>query len=102
MKKLLLTSLALLLMATSAAAQAFPRAGVILLQDQPGGFLGVHEQLFAALGASGNYIEIRGKCLSACTLILAYQNGLARVSSFDAVLRRGHITTTRDLTSHVR
>jgi hypothetical protein len=60
-----------LLMATSAAAQA-PRAGVIVLQDQPGGFLPPHQRLFEVLEASGNDIEIRGKCPSACTFVLSY------------------------------
>ena len=66
-KKLLLTGIAAGLL----MAQA-PRAGVTVLQDQPGGFLDRYKRLFEALEASGNNVEIRGKCLSACTLVLSY------------------------------
>jgi hypothetical protein len=67
MKKLLLTSVAAALL----MAQA-PHAGVTVLQDQPGGFTSVYKRLFKAIEASGNNVEIRGKCLSACTLVLSY------------------------------
>ena len=67
MKKLLLAGVAAVLL----MAQA-PRAGVIVLQDQPGGFLDGYKRLFEAIEASGNNVEIRGKCLSACTLVLSY------------------------------
>jgi hypothetical protein len=52
-------------------AQA-PHAGVIVLQDQLGGFLPIYKRLFEVLEASGNNIEIRGKCISGCTLVLSY------------------------------
>lgn len=67
MKKLLLTSVAAALL----MAQA-PRAGVTVLQDQPGGLISVYKRLFEAIEASGNNVEIRGKCPSACTLVLSY------------------------------
>ena len=67
MKKLLLTGVAAALL----TAQA-PQAGVTVLQDQPGGFISGYKRLFEVLEASGNNIEIRGKCLSACTLVLSY------------------------------
>ena len=52
-------------------AQA-PHAGVTVLQDQPGGLISVYKRLFEAIEASGNNVEIRGKCPSACTLVLSY------------------------------
>jgi hypothetical protein len=67
MKKLFLTSVAAALL----MAQA-PRAGVIVLQDLPGGFTSGHKKFFEALEESGNNVEIRGKCTSACTLVLSY------------------------------
>jgi hypothetical protein len=70
-KKLFLTGVAALFLATGAAAQA-PRAGVIVLQDQPGGIIPLHKRLFEVLEASGNKIEIRGVCPPACTLVLSY------------------------------
>ena len=36
------------------------------------GHLDGYKRLFEALEASGNNVEIRGKCLSACTLVLSY------------------------------
>jgi hypothetical protein len=62
---------ALSALVSAATAQA-PRAGVIVLQDQPGGFFPLHQRLFEVLEASGNNIEIRGKCTSGCTLVTVY------------------------------
>src|SRR5262249_47953368 len=72
MKKLLLTSIAALSLFASAAVAQAPRAGVIVLQDQPGGMIPLHKRLFEVLEATGNNIEIRGVCPSACTLVLNY------------------------------
>ena len=67
MKKLLLTSVAAALL----MAQA-PRAGVIILQDQPGGFFPLHKRFFEVLESIGSIVEIRGRCFSGCTLVLSY------------------------------
>src|SRR5262245_3075311 len=67
MKKLLLTSVAAALL----MAQA-PRAGVIILQDQPGGFFPLHKRFFEVLESIGSIVEIRGRCFSGCTLGLSY------------------------------
>jgi hypothetical protein len=72
MKKFFLTGIAALFLTTGAAQAQAPRAGVIVLQDQSGGFISGYERLFEVLEASGNKIEIRGRCLSACTLVLTY------------------------------
>jgi hypothetical protein len=66
MKRIFLAGVAALLMAQA------PHAGVVVLQDQLGGFVPPYERLFEAIEASGNNVEIRGKCLSACTLVLSY------------------------------
>ena len=67
MRKVLLAGVAAGLL----MAQA-PHAGTIVLQDQSGGWPGGHRRLFEAIEASGSIVEIRGKCVSACTLILSY------------------------------
>jgi hypothetical protein len=74
-KKMLLAGVAVaapsVVSATAAAAQA-PRAGVTVLQNEPGGYLAIYQYRFETLAANGDSVEIRGKCLSACTLVLAY------------------------------
>jgi hypothetical protein len=70
--KLLLTGIAALSVFASAAMAQFPRAGVIVLQDQLGGIIPLYKRLFEVLEATGNNIEIRGVCASACTLVLSY------------------------------
>ena len=47
--------------ATPAAAQA-PRAGVTVLQNEPGGYLAIYQYRFETLAANGDSVEIRGKC----------------------------------------
>src|SRR5262249_15784674 len=49
MKKLLLTSIAALSLFASAAMAQFPRAGVIVLQDQLGGIIPLHKRLLKCL-----------------------------------------------------
>jgi len=43
-----------------------------VLYNEPGGVLGDHIKRWEALAASGNDVEIRGHCVSGCTLIMAY------------------------------
>jgi len=42
-----------------------------VLYNEPGGVLGDHIKRWEALAASGNDVEIRGHCVSGCTLIMA-------------------------------
>jgi hypothetical protein len=42
------------------------------LYDEKGGGIYEHRTRFQALANSGNQVEIRGRCQSACTLIMAY------------------------------
>ena len=42
-----------------------------VLDSEPGGNLRIHFDRFKMLKESGDDVEIRGKCLSACTLIIA-------------------------------
>ena len=43
-----------------------------VLQYEPGGIIGEHMQRWLDLAVSGNDVEIRGPCFSACTLIVGY------------------------------
>jgi hypothetical protein len=42
------------------------------LYFEPGGFLPDYEKRWKALAESGDTVEIRGYCNSACTMIMAY------------------------------
>ena len=67
MKKLLLTGIAALFLATGAA-----HAGTTVLYYEPGGDIIDHLRRWSELAASGDNVEIRGTCVSACTMIMAY------------------------------
>jgi hypothetical protein len=43
-----------------------------VLYHEPGGIIRDHAKRWQALGASGDDVEIRGPCVSACTLIMAF------------------------------
>jgi hypothetical protein len=43
-----------------------------VLHSDSGGNISIYFERFKALGASGDDVEIRGKCLSACTLITVF------------------------------
>jgi hypothetical protein len=43
-----------------------------VLSNDPGGYLRAHRHRWRELAQSGSYVEIRGACMSACTLIMAY------------------------------
>jgi hypothetical protein len=43
-----------------------------VLYQEPGGIIPDHVRRWQDLAASGDEVEIRGKCFSACTLIMAY------------------------------
>jgi hypothetical protein len=43
-----------------------------VLYDERGGLIADHVRRWQALAASGDEVEIRGSCQSACTLIMAY------------------------------
>jgi hypothetical protein len=55
-----------------APAQQWPAGTKRVLQNEPGGYIAIYRHRFETLAASGDSVEIRGKCLSACTLVLAY------------------------------
>src|SRR5262245_13493115 len=61
-----------LFMAVRPAPAQVPPAGVIVLRNQNGGAIALHERLFAAVRASGNSVEIHGRCPSACTLVVTW------------------------------
>ena len=44
----------------------------IVLQYEPGGIIGEHMKRWRELAQSGDDVEIRGPCFSACTLIVGY------------------------------
>jgi len=43
-----------------------------VIHDEPGGTVMQHEIRFRKLAESGDNVEIRGSCMSACTLVVAY------------------------------
>jgi hypothetical protein len=43
-----------------------------VLYHEPGGIIQDHVKRFQTLAASGDDVEIRGPCVSACTLIMAF------------------------------
>jgi len=45
---------------------------ITVLYNEPGGVLPDHVRRWQDLAASGDAVEIRGDCMSACTLIMAY------------------------------
>jgi hypothetical protein len=49
----------------------WPRTKTVLYEE-PGGVLQEHERRWIMLAATGNEVEIRGPCMSACTMIMAY------------------------------
>jgi hypothetical protein len=64
--------LLLSVLSASTATAETPRAGVTVLQNESGGYLAIYQYRFETLAAKGDDVQIRGKCLSACTLVLAY------------------------------
>jgi hypothetical protein len=54
-----------------AALAVGPLVSKTVLQDEYGGKIDEHMDRFAALADSGDEVEVRGTCQSACTLILA-------------------------------
>jgi hypothetical protein len=48
------------------------RLSKTVLYNEPGGYLRAHWHRWQELAQSGSYVEIRGACMSACTLIMAY------------------------------
>jgi hypothetical protein len=53
------------------APQAIPIPKTVLY-DEPGGYLHLYEERFRKLAGSGDEVEIRGTCPSACTTIMAH------------------------------
>ena len=49
-------------------------ACVFVAMNLPGGSIAAHERHIAALDAAGCRVEIRGECLSACTMYLGAQS----------------------------
>jgi hypothetical protein len=67
MKKALLTSIAALLLATGTA-----HAGKVVLQFEKGGPLTDYADRWRAVAAAGVNVEIRRRCMSACTQIMQF------------------------------
>jgi hypothetical protein len=53
------------------AIESPPRLKTVLY-DEPGGMIAEHWQRWMKLAGSGDDVEIRGACVSACTLIIAH------------------------------
>src|SRR6266446_2180365 len=53
-------------------AARIPAKTKIVLYNEPGGIIQDHVRRWQALAASGDDVEIRGPCVSACTLIMAF------------------------------
>jgi hypothetical protein len=58
-----------------------------VLYYEPGGYLEEHVKRWRALAESGDDVEIRGSCVSACTMILAYIPSNKICFSYGASLR---------------
>lgn len=63
--------LAGLAMVPSLPAQAVPGGSPIVVRDDRGGLLGVRSDLIRQYRSAGQRVELRGTCLSACTMYLA-------------------------------
>src|SRR5262245_2998012 len=48
------------------------RLSKTVLYNEPGGYLRAHWHRWQELAQSGSYVEIRGACMSVCTLIMAH------------------------------
>lgn len=74
----LLMALACLAVVTAAglatAASAAPGGGTIIIRNDRGGSLGERGDLIRRLRATGQRVELRGTCLSACTMYLGLSN----------------------------
>lgn len=44
----------------------------VVMQWEPGGHITQHEYRFRSLASMGSPVEIRGACISACTLVMSY------------------------------
>ena len=53
-------------------AARIPAKTKTVLYNEPGGIIQDHVKRWQALAASGDDVEIRGPCMSACTLIMAF------------------------------
>jgi hypothetical protein len=67
MTRAVLIGIAALFLATGAA-----HAGKIVLRDDPGGVIQQYADLYRAVANVGSDVEIRGRCPSACTQIMAF------------------------------
>jgi hypothetical protein len=67
MKKTLLTGIAALFLATGTA-----NAGKIVFRYERGGNMQQHADFYRIVADAGMDVEIRGRCISACTQIMAY------------------------------
>lgn len=43
----------------------------VVLYDEPGGLLGEHLQRFQGIALTGKQVEVRGACVSACTVVVS-------------------------------
>jgi hypothetical protein len=66
-----LTLCALVSVLLATAAHAAPPHKTVLYREM-GGVIDDHRARWKALAESGNEVEIRGRCQSACTLIVGY------------------------------